>query len=317
MPINRHAKYIVAIIITFWLNASFAQDAPMSQFYSNLVVLNPAFTGTTQSDRVNIFYRNQWLRTNAGFHSFGASYDKSFTKYNSGVGVILTNEINGAYVSPKFDVAYSYMIEATPELFISMGLQAGIVQKYLLASDLVFDEDGENIQSGFNKISPDFSAGIVAFYKNTYSGFSVDHIAQPYQGVSRSANEQLNRKYTAFLGYLYYYNTRLLKQQRILSPNILVQIQGYQQNINWGFSFQYNNLIGGLWVRHNLRPDFDAIIFSAGYKTQTYKFAYSYDMNIGKMTNIPLGAHEISFTTLFKTHKKKTYKAIKCPTFLQ
>lgn len=317
MPINIFTKYLLIIITALSLNTAIAQDAPMSQFYSNLVVLNPAFTGTAQSDRVNLFYRNQWLRTNAGFHSFGASYDKSFSDYNSGVGIVLTNEINGAYISPTFDVIYSYMIEATPQLFISMGLQAGIAQKYLRVSDLIFENEGETIQAGFNKIIPDFSAGIIAFYKNTYSGFSVDHISQPYQGLSKSANEQLNRKYTFFAGYLFYYNTRLLKQQRILSPNVLVQIQGYQQNINWGFSFQYDNLIGGLWVRHNLHLDFDAIIFSAGYKTQNYKFAYSYDMNIGKMTNIPLGAHEISFTTLFETHKKKTYKAIKCPTFLR
>ena len=89
----------------------------------------------------------------------------------------------------------------------------------------------------------------------------------------------------------------------------MIQIQGFQQNINWGFSFQYDKLIGGVWIRHNLMANFDAMILSAGYKTQEYKFAYSYDINLGKKTLIPLGAHEISFTMLFGKSKKKKYKS--------
>lgn len=323
MPRSSNFIYILVLLIALSSNCLQAQDAPMSQFYSNLVVLNPGFVGTTKSDRVNLFYRNQWLRSDAGFNSFGISYDKSFPKYNSGLGVILTNEMNGAFMKPTFYLVYSYMFEAAPGLFIGFGLQGGIVQKYMLSSDLVFEDElltgstSENIQGGFNKISPDFASGATAFYKNIYAGASVHHISQPYQGLSKSSNERLNRKYTAFFGYLIYYETRLKKEERVLSPNILVQIQGLQQNINWGFSFQYDKLIGGLWLRHNLQPNVDALIFSFGYKTQRYKFAYSYDMNVGKKTTMPLGAHEISFTTLFETQKKKKFKSIKCPTFLQ
>ncbi len=299
------------------------QDAPMSQFYSNLVVLNPAFVGTTNGDRVNLFYRNQWLSTNAGFHSFGASYDKSLSQYNSGVGVIVTNELNGAYISPTIDAAYSYMVKLKQGFFISMGLQGGMAQKYLRSNDLIFEDElnggvtNEVLSSGFSKIVPDFSSGIIAYYNNYYVGFSVDHIAQPFQGVSKSANERLKRKYTGFVGYMYSYNTSLLAQKRVLSPNLLVQIQGLQQNINWGFSFQYDNLVGGLWLRHNLKANFDAMILSAGYKTQSYKFAYSYDINLGKKTTVPLGAHEVSFTMLFETTRKKKHKLVKCPSFLE
>lgn len=310
----KNSLFLLLLIISI---SSFSQDAPVSQFYSNLVVLNPGFTGTTESDRVNLFYRNQWLRTDAGFNSFGFSYDKSFSKYNSGLGIVFTNEINGLYIAPTIDLVYSYMVEISPQFFVSMGLQGGIAQKYLLSSNLIFDDNSESITGGFSKIIPDFSSGIVTFYKNIYSGFSVDHIAQPFQGVSKSSNAKINRKYTGFAGYLYYFQTRLLSQERVLSPNLLVQIQGQQHNINWGVSFQYDNIIGGLWIRHNLHPDFDAVIFSAGIKTKSYRFTYSYDMNIGKTTTIPLGAHEISFTTIFETVKKKKYKMIKSPTFLQ
>lgn len=299
------------------VNSLFAQDAPMSQFYSNLAILNPAFSGTASADRLNLFYRNQWLRTSAGFHSFGAAYDKSLDAYNSGVGVILTNEINGAYILPSIDAVYSYRIKIKQDIFMSMGVQAGVSQKFLSAGNLVFDE-AEAMSNGISKSTPDFAIGAIAFHKKMYGGFSVDHLAQPFQGVSKTSdNVRIKRKYTGFIGYLKHYRTRLISQQRVLSPNLLVQIQGLQQNINWGFSFQYDHLIGGLWLRHNIQPNIDALIVSAGFKTLDYKFSYSYDVNIGKKTIVPLGAHEISFTMLLETNKEKQYKPIKCPTFLE
>ena len=317
MPIKLIKIFHLAVLLIFLGTICVGQDAPMSQFYSNLVMLNPAFAGTSDSDRLNLFYRNQWLRSDAGFQSFGAAYDKNIPEYNSGIGVVLTNEMNGAFITPSIDLVYSYWVKAAPNLYISMALQAGVVQKYLNTSELIFEQAEPGLKSGYNKTFPDFSTGLVAFYKNIYSGISIDHIAQPFQGINKTSNERLNRKYTSFIGYFHYYDSRLKMQQRILSPNILLQIQGYQQNINWGFSFQYDSFIGGLWLRHNLHSNFDALIFSIGFKTQTYKFAYSYDMNLGKKSLIPLGSHEISITTLFETQKKKKHKSIKCPTFLK
>jgi len=323
MPTNHTDKFIFfhklifILVILFLRLISFGQDFPMSQFYSNLVILNPAFAGTTGEDRVNMFYRNQWLTTSAGYHAFGVAYDRSFTDINSGAAVILTNEINGAYITPTIDLAYSYMIMAAPHLYLSMSVQAGVTQKFLSVSGLQFQHPGENITNGFSKIIPDFTFGVVGFYRdNLYFGTSIDHITVPYQGITRSANEMIQRKFTAFFGFLYYYRTHLISEQRVLSPNIIVQIQGLQYNINWGASFQYNSLVGGIWIRHNFKPDFDAVILSAGIKTKDYKFAYSYDVNIGKRTTIPLGAHEISFTMRFKSYKKKKYKTFKCPKFL-
>jgi len=311
--INKNIIYLILIIIPSFL---YSQDTPYSQYYSNLVMLNPAFTGAIESDRINVFYRNQWLMTDAKFHSFGLSYDKNISKYNSGIGVIIKNDIDGVHILSTINITYSYKIKISSDFYLHMGVEGGIIQKYINTSTLIF-ENNETINSGFNKIVPDFSIGLISFYKEIYSGFSISHITEPYMGNHYSINEKLNRKYTAFLGYTHYLNTRLHSEKRILSPNILFQIQGLQYNINWGTSFQYNNIIGGLWIRHNFKPDFDAMIFSLGFKTKDYKITYSYDMNIGKKTTVILGANEISFTKIFKTKKNKKYKMIECPNFLR
>jgi type IX secretion system PorP/SprF family membrane protein len=290
-----------------------AQDVPYSQYYSNLVYLNPAFSGTRAENRVNMFYRNQWPQSDAGFQTFGIAYDMPIQKTNSGIGVMLTNDMAGGYVEPSFDLIYAYHVQVDKKLMLNFALQAGLVQKYLKTLDFGATPESTN---GFSKVYPDFALGVSTFYKSIYSGISVDHLAKPYQGLSKTKQEQLNRKYTFFVGYLIHLDGRLVKDERIISPNILLQIQGMQQNICWGSSFQYNNLLGGLWLRNNLKLNMDAAIFMLGYKTQSMRFTYSYDMNIGKKTTLPLGAHEISCTILFATIEKKKFKAMKCPSFL-
>lgn len=291
-----------------------AQDVPYSQHFSNLTYLNPAFTGTRESMRLNLFYRNQWPKSGAGFQSFGAAFDMPVDKYNSGFGVIFSNEIAGAYLQPSVDFIYAYHFIPFRDAFVSMALQGGVVQKYL--GDIELQDNSEVLKSGFSKIYPDFALGITGFYKNFYSGISSDHLMKPYQGVSAHELQRINRKYTFFIGYLHSLSGRLIKEQRIISPSLLIQIQGGQQNINWGSSFQYNWLIGGLWLRHNARLNMDAAILMAGFKTSDMRFAYSYDINVGKKTFVPLGSHEISFTILFDYNKKKQYHAMKCPGFL-
>ena len=59
------------------------------------------------------------------------------------------------------------------------------------------------------------------------------------------------------------------------------------------------------------------LIFSVGFKTQALRFAYSYDMNVGKKATMPLGSHEVTLTLLFEKKTKKKYKAIGCPSFLE
>jgi type IX secretion system PorP/SprF family membrane protein len=293
------------------------QDVPYSQYYSNLVYLNPAFAGTQDMQRMNLFYRNQWPVSSAGFQSFGVAFDMPIEAYNSGVGIILSNDIAGAYVEPAVDFIYSYQIRLFKDAFISMALQGGVVQKYLNTSSLTMLDQNEtaSLSSGFSKIIPDFAIGATGFYKNYYTGLSVDHILQPYQGVSSTENSRLNRKYTFFLGYIFTLQSRLIKQQRILSPSLLVQIQGGQQNINWGSAFQYDWLIAGVWLRHNLKLNIDAAILMVGFKTHGMRFAYSYDMNIGKRSTMPLSSHEVSFSKLFQYTQKKRYKSLKCPSF--
>ncbi len=316
-------KFYLIPLISCAVTLLNAQDAPISQYYNNLPSINPAFVGTSNGARINSFYRQQWPLLDSKLETYGVSYDQTIVKYKSGFGLFVSNDISGAVSSPSIEIAYAYHVDVRPGFSLSMGLQGGIVQKYINRSELIFEDEMnggttlENINTGFNKIYPDFSVGVVGFYKKIYAGLSVDHLNRPKTDQQGSAFSEINMKFTGQVGYIAHLKKRLIKQTRILMPSIMVQIQGQQQNICWGIVYQYDYLFGGLLVRHNISSNIDVLIISAGIKTNSMRFAYSYDMNVGKKSITPIGAHEISLTLLFNIHIKKKHKALNCPYFLR
>jgi len=300
----------------FGVKLLWSQDLPVSQFHSNLGLLNPAFAGTTGGARANFFFRDQWPQSDAGSKQFGIVYDRSFSQYHSGLGIIFLNELSGLYLKPSVHLIYSYQIELGNEFFISMALEGGMVQKYFSTSDLNLKDKSEVIPSGLSRIYPDFGTGVVGFYRQLFGGVAVNHLSEPYQGDVKTADTRINRKYTFHLGYLYEMEGRLLNQERIISPNILVQLQGTQQNITWNLNGQYDGFLAGIGIRHNFKAQIDALIFFGGIKTKQMRITYSYDMNIGKIVTYSTGAHEISITVLWDTKTKKKHNVIKCPSFL-
>lgn len=308
-------KIILFITSVFVFINARAQDVPLSQYYHNLVFINPAYVGAS-SNRISSFYRNQWPMSESNFKTYGLAYDQALNKYGSGLGVIVTSDNVGVFTNVSVDVIYSYKVIISKGIELRMGMQGGLVQKYKNSNQLDFGTNAEVVSGGLNKVYPDFALGGVLFYKNIYAGFSTHHINKPKSATDGSQNSRINMKFTGQLGYVIDFETSLVKQQRVIMPNVLIQQQGFQQNISWGAVFQYDYILGGLMLRHNIMSNIDVLIFSAGFKTSKMRIAYSYDMNIGKKTVIPLGAHEISLTLLYNNQKKKKYKAIGCPSFL-
>ena len=53
-----------------------------------------------------------------------------------------------------------------------------------------------------------------------------------------------------------------------------------------------------------------------GIQNPNFKFGYSYDITVSRLTNATAGAHEISFAMQLECKpKKKRYRTINCPSF--
>jgi hypothetical protein len=66
-----------------------------------------------------------------------------------------------------------------------------------------------------------------------------------------------------------------------------------------------------LWYRNQ-----DAFIVLVGLMTTNFRFGYSYDVTVSRLSNATAGSHELSMTLQFNCRpKKKKFTPVSCPSF--
>ena len=330
-------RLFLAGIIFFETLTVMAQDPQFSQFYANPLYLNPAFAGSVRCPRISMNYRNQWPGLNRTFITYSASYDQHVEAISGGLGLILMNDKAGNGTLSKTDIGaiYSYALNLSRNFTIRTALQANYVQERVDWDKLTFGDeidprfgyiyDTQEIRPNEKHSFVDFSGGVLAYSSKIYGGFAVHHFTEPDQAFIVEGSSPLPMKYTAHVGALIptrgssTYKGRL--EGTFLSPNILYQQQQAFNQLNIGMYVIKTPLVGGLWYRGYFNgPKFisgDSFIALIGIQKELFKFGYSYDVTVSKLSNnVSAGSHEISFGMQFECRpKKKRFKAISCPTF--
>lgn len=308
---------LLGVLAMLFLNVK-AQDPQFTQFYANPLYLNPAFAGTAKCPRFCFNYRNQWPNLSGTYVTYAASYDQHFDALAGGIGaqVYTDNQAKGTLRTTSFSLMYSYQAVINREFSLKFGIQAGGFQKILDRTKLNFG-DMIDARRGFvwntaetvpnqNKVNADFSAGMLGYSKNYFFGFAAHHITQPDEGLLGVS--KLPAKFTGHAGAI----IPLEKgNESYLSPNILFQSQQRFQQLNLGLYYVKGAFVAGLWYRNQ-----DAVIALVGIQNQFFKFGYSYDVTVSKLSGNTAGSHEISLQVQLQcSPKKKKYRTISCPSF--
>jgi len=301
-----------------------AQDAQFSQFYANPLYLNPAFAGSERCPRICVNFRDQWPAIPGNFVTYSASFDRYVDALNGGIGILAEQDKagNGTLTTTNLSAIYAYQLNVSREFTVNAGFQATYHQLSLDESKLSFGDQIDPVR-GFvyttgetllrNSVTdPDFSAGILGYGRNVFFGFSADHLTQPDESFVQGASA-LPLKYTGHAGAIIPINTRstLIEDQFSLSPNILYQQQGDFRQLDLGFYALKGSIVGGVWYRSG-----DAVILLIGIDKGNFKFGYSYDITISKLTLATGGADELSLQFQLQCRPKRhTYRVVNCPSF--
>jgi type IX secretion system PorP/SprF family membrane protein len=313
----------IAFLLTAILQEVKAQDPQFTQFYANPLYLNPAFAGVARCPRFILNYRNQWPAIPGNYITYSASYDQHVDALSGGIGVLVTNDVagQGTLNTLNFSGIYSYHLEVNRNFSIKAGFQATYAQRTLDWSKLTFSDQIDSrygfIYSTKEVFGPnsvnyvDFSAGMIGYSERFFFGFAAHHLTQPDQSFLVPSS-RLPMKITAHAGA----SIPLSRKTRFndpakISPNILFQQQQDFRQINIGMYFQKSPFVAGLWYRNK-----DAFIALVGIQQGLFKFGYSYDVTISRLTNTTGGAHEISVSMQVDCKpKKKRFRTINCPSF--
>lgn len=298
----------------------FAQDPEFTQFYANPLYLNPAFAGSSKCPRIVTNYRNQWPGISGNFVTYSASYDQRVDKLNGGIGFLVTNDRAGQGTLNTTNISgiYSYQLNITREFSIQAALQGTYAQKALDRSKLTFNDMIDNKdgfvfgtaeKNGSQKINNfDISTGILGFSKKYFAGVSFHHLTRPNESFN-GGSSPLPMKITAHAGAII--PLQGSGGDATISPNIIYQSQGKFQQLNLGVYLTKGPIVGGLWYRNK-----DSFIALVGIQKDMYKFGYSYDVTVSRLSQKTAGSHELSFAYVMDCKsKKKKFSTISCPTF--
>ncbi len=330
-------KVIFSTLLLFWV-AIFqvkGQDPAFSQFYANPLFLNPAMTGNTECARIALNYRNQWPALSKAYVTYSASYDQNLSSLNSGVGLMLMNDVqgNGIYARTTVGAYYAYNLQLTKDFVLNFGVKGAYYQEKLSGNDLTFADQLNMTTGQFDGVSADvpqktnlttmdFGSGLLLGYSNKgYLGFSADHLTEPNLSFYSNGTAKLPMKLTIHSGV----SVNLTRgglgsdnpEDLVIQPNILYQQQNAYKQLNVGFYMSKFPFIFGGWYRNNFSNS-DAVMLLVGITYNNIKFGYSYDYTISQLGGSSGGAHEISASwdfCILKEPPRRKIRTIKSPMF--
>ncbi|UKN01526.1 type IX secretion system membrane protein PorP/SprF [Paracrocinitomix mangrovi] len=323
-------KRIFTILLAISSIQGLAQDPEFTQFYANPIYLNPAMAGTHGCPRIAMNHRNQWPSLSGAFITNTISYDQYSNILHGGIAVQVTNDMAGKNTLnwSTINLAYSYHLAVTREFSFLFGAQATWNQKFLDWSKLSFGDQidprrgfiyqtgdlprGNILDNGWGTRGYfDVSAGIVGFSKHFYFGFAAKHLNKPDESLIIGTS-RLPMRFTGHMGAnIVFGKQSQYRNQTSLSPNIIYTYQDGFMQLNIGTYIKYGVFTAGAWWRAR-----DAFILTIGIDAGSFRFGYSYDVTISKLTNASGGSHELSLAFLFNCRDKpKKFRTISCPSF--
>jgi type IX secretion system PorP/SprF family membrane protein len=284
-----------------------------TQYYFNEMVINPAFAGQHVQLSLTALYRNQWVNLPGAPQTFSTTGQIALLKNRLGLGLMINHDEIGSYKNEHIYGSYAYKLHFGKST-VAMGVQAGfnIVAADFSKLDLVNPDDLAIAFQTFNKLKPNFGAGILFQRKHYFIGFSVPFIinsAVAEGNFEGFVNEIRQRRYY-FLRSGAIFNFANTKDVKI-NPSILIRSQEGQPlsaDFNLGFIF-YDVFSVGASLRAG-----DAFITFIDLKlSENFHLAYSYDWTSSAINAFSRGSHE--FMLNYRTRIRGIHHNVQCPDY--
>lgn len=259
-------------------NSSAQQDPQVTQYMFNRLYFNPAFAGAANEINSAFMFRNQWVGFSGNPVTTNFSIDAPLDKIKSGVGGTVLYEQLGGEKTLITKAAYSFKIIKNEAHNLSIGLDAGIINKKFMQT-WVSNNPNDPVISGSGGTAFDISGGFFYQGKKGFAALSSTHLTQPGIDFYRVA-----RHYYFISGVDLPISEKISVQPSFLfksdfSSGIL------DLNINL-FLFKTFYLGSGYRINGD-------IIFIAGSTLKGFTISYSYDYITSVLAPYTKGSHEI------------------------
>lgn len=330
-------KILLAITLTIVVSCCLTSrkavaqvDPHFSQYYAYPLWLNPGLTGVMNGDyRISANYKRQWASIATPYSTTALSFD-TYPVKNLGIGGTILNQSAGNggynYLNALASAAYRAVLDDQRMNVISIGIQAGIINRRINPSKLQFGEQWNPV-TGYDPGAPsgehydqtsalafDANIGIVYFNRNPntklnpFGGISLYHLSRPQAPFIGKTDERLPMRMNIHGGVKMKLNPKFY-----LTPQFIYITQGNAHETVAGLYGQYrlpnySDLLFGATYRFK-----DAISPFVGFHLGDFTLGLSYDINVSdlKVASQSKGGLEISLSYI--RHKKIRDPRFICP----
>jgi len=285
----------ILVLISFCVFGQ--QDAQFSQYKTNFLVLNPAYSGSRNVLEIKISHREQWKSFEGHPTTSTFSVQAPLRNNKVALGAYVFSDKLGPLSNTGFMLNYAYRIRVKYSQ-LAFGLQGGIVQQSIDFNKLKlydpYDYTFLNMQP--SNIIPDINFGIYYLARTWYFGVSSKHLFTQ-ENSDYSPFSVLTKHFYGVCGF-----TVDLSNDIVLKPSILFKYTKFApSSIDLGSSIYIKDVISlGLSYRSN----YNAIIFLIELTIKkNIRLGYAYDAQINKLSRYSGGSHELSLSFDFDIYK--------------
>lgn len=293
---KRIIKILFSLLIP--LSASGQLTPFTDQYILNPLTINPAFAGNRGVLNLAAFYRKQWVGIKGAPETMTFAADAPFADDRLGLGLIVSNDRIGVNKETQVNTNYSYKI-MMGEGTMSFGLGAGISITNTKWSDLVVLDPGDEnfLVDSKTFIVPNFSFGTYYSNQNFFAGISVPKLIGhkfDFEKNKYVLKEIFNDyHYLLNTGYLFDLTSRL----KFLPSALIVVSPGEKILFDINAHFR---IMDRLWLGASYRNDRSINAMAQFQVNDQLKFAYTYEMDFGRLRTFSSGSHEVMLRYEFR-----------------
>lgn len=282
---------IILVCCTSLLNIKGQQLPTFSQFLFNDYAYNPAIAGSKPYFDVKSGHRYQWVGLTDAPRTYSLTVNGPTKNLKMGLGGFLYTDHVGPTRRTGFQGSYSYQLDLSETLRLSLGASFGIAEWKLDGHKITTytANDPVIIDGVMRKLVPDAKFGVYLYHENWSFGMSAPNLLQSklkFKEGTSTGLSKLEDHYYMHGGYKFEINDDF-----DVEPALLVKyVFAAPVQVDVMARITYKNQI---WIGGAYRTA-DAASAMIGYLfRENLILGYSYDFTTSNLRNYSTGTHEL------------------------
>lgn len=297
MKFRRKIKIIVVCLVIPYFSIG-QQDPQFTQFFDNMLFVNPAYAGSRDMLNVTGIHREQWVGFDGRPRSTTLSVHSPLSYESVGLGLTVVNDEIGPFNQTMFyaDFSYTLRFKNLPGHKLALGVKGGFNMVSSNTSGLIATDNNDMtvLEDVSNRFNPNVGFGIYYHTPRFFIGFSTPKIVEnSYDGFSTTNLER--RHYFGIIGGIFE-----LSDVWKLRPTAQLKItENAPIGIDFSSALIYREKV---WIGLMYRLDAAFGAFVQYQISQQFKLGLASDFGTSEIRNYNYGTFELllSYDFIFK-----------------